>query len=95
MYVGRIVLAQILEFIPRRKFNKCVKCYNGNRKVQSFSCRDQFITMIFAQLTGRESLRDIEACLRVMSSKLYHAGLRGNVSRSTLADANNNCRFRV
>lgn len=62
MYNGRLILSQILDFVPRRKFNQCVTRYNGNYKVQSFSCRDQFIAMMFAQLTGRESLRDIEAC---------------------------------
>ena len=90
MYKGRLILSQILDFVPRRKFNQCVTRYNGNYKVQTFSCRDQFIAMMFAQLTGRESLRDIEACLRAMGKKLYHAGLRGDVSRSTISDANKN-----
>jgi hypothetical protein len=95
MYKGRLILSQILDFVPRRKFNQCVTRYNGNYKVQTFSCRDQFIAMMFAQLTGRESLRDIEACLRAMGKKLYHAGLRGDVSRSTLSDANKNRDCRI
>jgi hypothetical protein len=95
MYNGRLILSQILDFVPRREFNQCVTRYNGNYKVQTFSCRDQFIAMMFAQLTGRESLRDIEACLRVMGKKLYHAGLRGDVSRSTLSDANQNRDCRI
>jgi hypothetical protein len=95
MYNGRLILPQILDFVSRRKFNQCVTRYNGNYKVQTFSCRDQFIAMMFAQLTGRESLRDIEACLRVMDKKLYHAGLRGDVSRSTLSDANKNRDCRI
>ena len=88
MHEGRFIFSQLLDFIPCHDFNKCVKRYRGNYKVRSFSCYDQLIAMSFAQLTGRESLRDIETCLRAMNSKLYHVGLRGNVSRSTLADAN-------
>jgi hypothetical protein len=88
MHEGRFIFSQLLDFIPCHDFNKCVKRYRGNYKVRTFSCYDQFIAMSFAQLTGRESLRDIETCLRAMNSKLYHVGLRGNVSRSTLADAN-------
>jgi len=95
MYNGRLIFAQMLDFVPRREFNECVARYNGNYKVQTFSCRDQFIAMTFAQLTARESLRDIEACLRAMDKKLYHAGLRGNVSRSTLGDANKNRNYRI
>ena len=90
MHSGRIVFAQLLDFLPRHEFNKCVLRHRGNRRVRRFSCFDQFLAMAFAQLTGRESLRDIETCLRAMRPKLYHAGFRGLVSRSTLADANEN-----
>jgi len=90
MHSGRIVFAQLLDFLPRHEFNKCVRRNHGNRRVRRFSCFDQFLAMAFAQLTGRESLRDIETCLRAMQPKLYHAGFRGRVSRSTLADANEN-----
>ena len=88
MHTGRFVLAQLLDFLPRYEFNKCVSRYDGNRRTRSFSCWDQFLVMAFAQLTYRESLRDIEACLRAFPTQLYHAGVRGKVSRSTLADAN-------
>ena len=77
-----------MNFVPAYEFRKCVRSYNGNYKVQSFSCWDQFLTMAFAQLTYRESLRDIEACLRMASAKLYHMGIRSQVSRNTLAHAN-------
>ena len=88
MYEGQIVLAQLMEFLPRREFNACVARFRGDYRKRSFSCRDQFLAMAFAQLTFRESLRDIETCLRAIGSKLHHAGFRGQVSRSTLADAN-------
>ena len=84
-----------MDFVPLYEFRKCVECYKGNYKVQNFSCWDQFLSMAFAQLTYRNSLRDIEACLRVMGSKLYHAGFRGNVSRSTLAYANETRDWRI
>jgi hypothetical protein len=77
-----------MDFLPRHEFNTCVRRYRGDRRPRGFSCRDQFLCLAFAQLTYRESLRDIETCLRAMESKLYHAGFRGKVSRSTLADAN-------
>ena len=77
-----------MEFLPSTEFRHCVERYNGNYKLQSFSCWDQFLCMAFAQLTYRESLRDIEACLRSAGSKLYHMGFRGRVSRNTLAHAN-------
>ncbi|TLD40386.1 MAG: ISPg4, transposase [Candidatus Jettenia ecosi] len=77
-------------FFTHHDFRKCVQRYEGNHKVKSFSCFDQFLCMAFAQLTYRESLRDIEACLRSMREKLYHMGIRGKASRSTLADANEN-----
>jgi hypothetical protein len=88
MHAGRIVFAQLMDFLPAFDFNRCVRRYGGNRRTRHFSCRDQFLCMAFAQLTFRESLRDIETCLRAMQGKLYHVGIRGHVSRSTLADAN-------
>jgi hypothetical protein len=95
MNVGRTVFAQLMDFLPMHQFRKCVARYRGSHKVQQFSCRDQFLSMAFAQLTYRESLRDIEACLRAMQPKLYHLGLRGRVSRSTLADANERRDWRI
>lgn len=96
MYDGQIVFSQLMAFVPRRVFDTCVRRYRGQRRVRQFSCRDQFLCMAFAQLTGRESLRDIEACLGAMASKLYHAGFRcGGVSRSTLADANERRDWRI
>ena len=92
---GRTIFAQLMDFLPWHSFRRCVQRYRGNYKVQSFSCLDQFRCMAFAQLTGRRSLRDIEACLRAMQSKLYHMGIRGRVSRSTLADANQNRDWRI
>jgi len=88
MHSGQFVFAQLMEFLPRHEFNACVRRYRGDRRLRGFSCRDQFLCMAFAQLTFRESLRDIETCLRAMGKKLYHAGFRSRVSRSTLADAN-------
>lgn len=88
MHNGRIVFSQLMDFLPQHEFNKCMRRYRGQYRLRTFSCFDQFLCMAFAQLTYRESLRDIETCLRAMRPKLYHAGIRGNVSRSTLADAN-------
>ena len=88
MHEGQIVFSQLMEFVPRREFHACVARYRGDARQRSFSCRDQFLALAFAQLTFRESLRDIETCLRAMGPKLYHAGFRGSISRSTLADAN-------
>jgi transposase len=88
MEPGKLVFAQLMDFLPRHDFNTCVQRYGGDRRPRGFSCRDQFLCLAFAQLTFRESLRDIETCLRSFQPKLYHAGFRGNVSRSTLADAN-------
>jgi hypothetical protein len=82
------VFTQLMDFLPRREFDACVSRYQGNRRLRGFSCRDQFLCFAFGQLTFRESLRDIETCLRAVRPKLYHAGFRGKVSRSTLADAN-------
>jgi hypothetical protein len=88
MFAGRTVFAQLIDHVPPHEFHKCVARYGGNRKFRGFSCLDQFLCLAFAQLTFRESLRDIEACLRSVESKLYHMGFRGKISRSTLADAN-------
>jgi hypothetical protein len=88
MFTGQLIFAQLMEFIPRHEFNACVRRYRGDYHSRGFSCRDQFLCMAFAQLTFRESLRDIETCLRSVQSKLYHAGFRSRVSRSTLGDAN-------
>ena len=87
MFVGRTVFTQLLDHLPPHEFHKCVERYRGNYKFRGFSCLDQFLCLAFAQLTFRESLRDIEACLRSVESKLYHMGFRGRVARSTLADA--------
>lgn len=95
MNTGRIVFAQLMDFLPAQEFNKCVHRYRGNYRMRKFSCLDQFLCMAFAQLTYRESLRDIETCLRAMQPKLYHAGIRGKVSRSTLADANEKRDWRI
>src|ERR671922_944051 len=88
MFAGKFVFAQLMEHLPLHTFRRCVARYRGERKVKSFSCLDQYLCMAFAQLTYRESLRDIEACLRAQSSKLYHMGIRANVARNTLANAN-------
>ena len=85
---GRLVFAQLMQHLPLTTFRRCVGRYQGERKVHSFSCLDQFLCMAFAQLTARESLRDIEACLRAQRSKLYHLGIRSAVARNTLANAN-------
>lgn len=95
MNTGRTVFSQIMDFLPLRDFRKCVNRYRGNHKIQTFSCMDQFLCMAFAQLTYRESLRDIEACLRAMQTKLYHMGIRSRISKSTLADANENRDWRI
>ena len=88
MNQGKTIFSQVMDFLPQFKFRQCVNRYQGNYRVRSFTCLDQFMCMAFAQLTYRESLRDIECCLRAMQEKLYHIGIRGKVSRSTLADAN-------
>ncbi len=87
---GKFVFSHLMNFMPMHEFDQCVLRYNGNYRTQSFSSYDQFLCMAFAQLTYRESLRDIETCLRSMSNKLYHIGFRGKVSKSTLAYANEN-----
>jgi len=95
MYQGQTVFSQVMDFLPQKKFRKCVDRYNGNYRVRSFTCYDQLLCMAFAQLTYRESLRDIECCLRAMQEKLYHMGIRGKVSRSTLANANETRDWRI
>ena len=84
----RTVFSQLMDWVPKRKFDTCVARYQGNHWVKKFSCWEQYLTMAFAQLTYRESLRDIETCLRALQPKLYHSGIRSRISRSTLADAN-------
>ena len=95
MHQGRILFSQLLDYLPRHDFNRCVERYRGNHRVRRLSCFDQFIAMAFAQLTSRESLRDIEACLAAMRPKLYHAGIRGRVRRNTLAVANEKRDWRI
>jgi hypothetical protein len=95
MNTGRTVFSQVIELLPHQEFQKCVARYGGDRYLKNFSCWDQYLAMAFAQLTYRESLRDIEACLRSISGKLYHMGFRGKVARSTLADANESRDWRI
>ena len=95
MNQGKTVFAQVIDFLPKRQFRRCVDRYKGNYRVRSFTCFDQFLCMAFAQLTYRESLRDIQCCLRAMDAKLYHSGFRGNVSKSNLADANEKRDWRI
>jgi Domain of unknown function (DUF4372)/Transposase DDE domain len=95
MHAGRTVFAQLLEYVPHKEFQKCVTRYSGDSRWRGFSCWDQYLSMAFAQLTYRESLRDIEACLRAVGGKLYHMGFRGRVARSTLADANESHDWRI
>jgi transposase len=92
---GRTVFSQLIEHLPEKEFQKCVVRYHGDSNFRGFSCWDQLLAMAFAQLTYRESLRDIESCLRALQSKLYHMGFRGKVSRSTLADANESHDWRI
>ena len=95
MYIGKLVFAQLMGHLLLHAFRRCVARYNGNRKVQRFTCLDQYLCMAFAQLTYRESLRDIEVCLRAQRNKLYHMGIGNAVSRSTLADANETRDWRI
>ena len=95
MHAGRVVFSQLMDHFPWYDFNQCVGKYKGDYRVRRFSCRDQFLCMAFGQLTYRESLRDTVTCLRAMQPKLYHAGIRGKISRSTLADANENRDWRI
>jgi hypothetical protein len=88
MYIGKLVFSQVMDFMPMHTFRRCVARYQGDYKVKKFTCLDQYLCMAFAQITYRESLRDIEICLRAQEQKLYHMGIRGKISRSTIADAN-------
>jgi len=95
MNQGKTVFAQLMSFLPEYEFNKCVDRYKGDYKVKTFTCREHFYVMSFAQLTFRESLRDIEACLTALSGKLYHSGIKQPVPKSTLAEANENRDWRI
>jgi hypothetical protein len=95
VHTGRLVFAQLMDVLPLPEFRRCVVRYRGEYKVRGFSCLDQFLCLAFAQLTYRESLRDIETCLRAMQPKLYHMGIRGRIARSTLADANEKRDWRI
>jgi hypothetical protein len=95
MNSGKTIFSQLMAFLSAYEFRQCVQRYNGNHKIKSFSCWDQFLCMAFAQLTYRESLRDIQACLRAAQAKLYHLGIHGRVSRNTLAHANQTRDWRI
>jgi hypothetical protein len=95
MHAGRIVFAQVMDFFPYRRFETCVNRYAGDKGMRTFSCRDHLLCLIFAQLTYRESLRDIESCLRGLQSKMFHVGIRHRVSRTTLAEANEQRDWRI
>ena len=95
MFKRQYVFSQIIDHLPLHTFRRCVERYQGERYVKQFRCLEQYLAMSFAQLTHRESLRDIEACLQAQSSKLYHMGLRSSISRSTLADANEQRDWRI
>ena len=95
MFAGRLIFKQVMDFMPLPTFRSCVVKYRGDFRARTFSCLDQFLCMAFAQITHRESLRDIEICLRSQNKKLYHMGIRGKVSRSTLADANEKRDWRI
>ena len=95
MNLGQTIFSQLMEHLPQHKFRQCVERYKGNYKIRTFSCWNQFLCMSFAQLTYRESLRDIETCLRAMQNKLYHMGIKSKVSKSTLADANEKRDYRI
>lgn len=95
MYTGKLVFSQAMDHLPQHTFRRCVQRYNGNHHVKSFTCQDQYRSMAFAQLTYRESLRDIAACLKAQQNKLYHMGIRSRVARSTLAEANEKRDWRI
>jgi len=95
MYNGKLIFAQAIDHLPHHTLRRCIQRYNGNQHIKRFSCQDQYRCMAFAQLTYRESLRDIEACLRAQTNKLYHMGIRNKVSRSTLAEANEKRDWRI
>jgi len=95
MYTGRLIFSQVIDHMPRHTFRQCVQRYRGNYHVKRFTCLDQFLCMAFAQLTYRESLRDLEACLSAQQNKLYHMGIRAKNLRSTLAEANEKRDWRI
>jgi hypothetical protein len=95
MNTGKTIFSQVMDFLPLYEFRNCVRRYRGDYKVRTLSCLDQFLSMSFAQMTYRESLRDIETCLKTMRSKLYHMGIRGNIARNNLARANENRDWRI
>ena len=95
MNTGKTLFSQLMDLLPTHEFDRCVRRYRGNQRVRRFSCRDQFLCMAFAQLTYRESLRDIETCLRSIQHKLYHCGFRSTVARNTLARANEKRDWRI
>lgn len=95
MYSGKTVFAQLLDFLPKRRFDGLVKKYKGNHRIRKFSCWDQFLCMSFAQLTYRNSIRDVEACLQAQPKKLYHMGIKGNPSKNNIAEANQNRDWRI
>src|SRR3990172_11458432 len=95
MNTGKLIFSQVMDFMPLHTFRRCVTRYQGNSNVRTFTCLDQYLCMAFAQLTYRESLRDIEACLRAQQQKLYHMGIRGTVARSNLAYANEQRAWRI
>jgi Transposase DDE domain/Domain of unknown function (DUF4372) len=95
MYEGRTVFSQTLDFLPRKSFRRCVQRYGGNYRIRTFTCYEQYLCMAFAQLTYRDSLRDTVLCLRALQNKLHHVGIQSKVSRSTLADANENRDWRI
>ena len=95
MYSGKTVIAQLLDFLPKRRFDGLVKKYKGNHRTRKFSCWDQFLCMAFAQLTYRNSIRDVEACLNAQPKKLYHMGIKGNPSKNNIAEANQNRDWRI
>jgi len=95
MHRGRTIFAQLMDWLPKYEFDTCVRRYGGNRRVRRLTCYDQFLILAFAQLTFRESLRDIETCLQALGAKVYHCGIRGKTARSTLADANEKRDWRI
>lgn len=95
MNTGTTIFSQLISHLPKYSFDKCVAKYNGNYRVRSFTCWEQYLTMGFAQLTSRESLRDIETCLETVQNKLYHTGIKSTVIRTTLALANEKRNWRI
>ena len=95
MYIGKLVLTLAMDHLPMHTLQRCVQRYDGNRHIKSFTCQDQYRCMGFAQLTYRESLRDLEACLNAQSNKLYHMGIRSKVARCTLAETNEKRDWRI